>query len=613
MPGLTHRSMTALRPARAILRAAWLMARSWLGYSMATIVLWLAISATAIVPLIEWLFGRALLGAGIPNVTDRTLARLLTSPTADLYLIAIAALAYATVSAQFATLVAISRGAHAAQALSLKRSFGDVGAGLRKTLKPSAPLLALYLFVVMPLGGLGMMSPLTSGIAVPPFVTREYLKDPLSAALYVAFVAALLYANARLIYTLPAVLAGRLTPLEAVRLSLRLSRRRALYLAGMLALPAGLGYLLSSGVIEAVVLLVGNVSSEAKVAVLVGAGRFFALAALVVAGCTALNVAVGDVAGALQDPRRPQPRAGGAPAPRRRRGVRSRLTQATALAASFAVVAAGGTFWGPAAVALPSHGAQDAVVLAHRGAVWGGVENTLGALRAAAAEGADTVEMDVQQSADGVFVASHDSNLLIMAGVNRNIYDMSAAEITSTVVRQHGFEDTIPTLREYVSLAHRLGMHLLIELKVTGHESGDVVTDFLAELEGLGYTDDADYHSLDPDAVRALKERRPELRVGLTIALSAGRVPVTPADFFVVEQASFSARFLEEAHAQSKPVYVWTVNDDATLRALLSLPVDGVVTDRVPNALRLRSELSSGVDPGSVARDALNGLDLFRR
>jgi glycerophosphoryl diester phosphodiesterase len=46
-----------------------------------------------------------------------------------------------------------------------------------------------------------------------------------------------------------------------------------------------------------------------------------------------------------------------------------------------------------------------------------------------------------------------------------------------------------------------------------------------------------------------------------------------------------TARFIRAAHRTGLPVHVWTVNDEATMHALLDLGVDGVMTDR-PRLLR---------------------------
>jgi glycerophosphoryl diester phosphodiesterase len=229
---------------------------------------------------------------------------------------------------------------------------------------------------------------------------------------------------------------------------------------------------------------------------------------------------------------------------------------------------------------------DDAIVIAHRGYDRGGPENTISGLEAAARRGADVVEVDIQQTADGDFVAAHDTNLLVLAGIDRNIYDMTTSELTRTTVTMHGRSDTIPTMEDYVRRAHELGMPLLIEFKVTGHETPDVVERALRRLDALGATDGRDtFHSLDVETVRTLERLRPGLRVGLTLAMYSGELPRIGADFFVVEQASVTPSMVADAHSRRAPLYAWTVNDDLDMLALLDLGVDGIVTDRLDSSV----------------------------
>jgi glycerophosphoryl diester phosphodiesterase len=58
----------------------------------------------------------------------------------------------------------------------------------------------------------------------------------------------------------------------------------------------------------------------------------------------------------------------------------------------------------------------------------------------------------------------------------------------------------------------------------------------------------------------------------------------------VGRMALLSPALIRAAHAAGVEVHVWTVNDEADMRRLLALGVDGLVTDRVDLALRVASE-----------------------
>ena len=81
---------------------------------------------------------------------------------------------------------------------------------------------------------------------------------------------------------------------------------------------------------------------------------------------------------------------------------------------------------------------EETEVVAHRGFIHGGVENTLPALQAAADAGADRVEFDVMETEDGKFMVMHDANLRRLAGRNLNVKDLTQEELTKITVRVRG-------------------------------------------------------------------------------------------------------------------------------------------------------------------------------
>ena len=69
------------------------------------------------------------------------------------------------------------------------------------------------------------------------------------------------------------------------------------------------------------------------------------------------------------------------------------------------------------------------LIFAHRGASEAAPENTLAAFRRAGVEHADYVELDVQESADGVVLVAHDSDLMKVARVPLKIWASTAAQL----------------------------------------------------------------------------------------------------------------------------------------------------------------------------------------
>ncbi|MFT4235095.1 MAG: glycerophosphoryl diester phosphodiesterase membrane domain-containing protein [Microbacterium sp.] len=551
------------------------------------------LSIGVVLPAVRWLFSLALSAAGIDNVTDRTLGAFIVHPLAVLIVVAIVVIVFTYVFAQFALLIAIASRQHAHARVTFPGVMRDVGVSFRAASHPSLPLLGLYLVVVLPASGLGIEPAVTSWISIPPFVTREYLKDPMSTLVYTGMVGGLVIVSCLLIYTMPLIDAGHVHPARAMWLSIRAAIRRPVHVTAVLAVPTATSILLSSGFNEAFLGFLGidpdGPGRTLRIGIIIG--RTLGMVVLTVSLVVAVNVLVIE-SRMLLVARGMDLQVAEDPVLLRARDL---------LAAAVSIVLVAGVSYAGATVSIspqtttpsasPSSTAEpfDAVILGHRGDVWGGVENTISGLEAAAEDDVDYVEADFQLTKDGVWVASHDANLLVLAGVNKNISDMTAAEVTSTVVSSHGHSDTIPTMAEYVTRAQELGITLLLEIKNTTDTPADYVPSFFAVLDELGVTEDEIYHCLDPDTVIEMKRERPELRIGLTIALSVGGVPDGPWDFFVVEQASFTRDFLEQAHAEDKDVYVWTVNDSDRMLELLNMGVDGIVTDFSAEAVRLRN------------------------
>ncbi|MDN6332769.1 MAG: hypothetical protein L0J58_09565 [Micrococcaceae bacterium] len=161
---------------------------------------------------------------------------------------------------------------------------------------------------------------------------------------------------------------------------------------------------------------------------------------------------------------------------------------------------------------------------------------------------------------------------------------------------------------DYVRRARQLGIKLLIEPKVHGHETDAYLDRFIAELASVGPLDDNIYHSLDADLVESLKARRPDLSVGYTIAMTVGGIPDVNCDFLVVEQASYSKQFLDQARAADLPVYVWTVNREDRIRKYLYDGVAGIVTDHPQRARTQRSRVHAHPGTAFPLRDVVKHL-----
>lgn len=236
-------------------------------------------------------------------------------------------------------------------------------------------------------------------------------------------------------------------------------------------------------------------------------------------------------------------------------------------------------------------------IIAHRGASYDAPENTLAAARLGWEQGADAVEIDIHQSADGRLVVIHDETTRRTTGQPGEIARLTAEEIRRRDagswkgVRFAG--EKIPLLEEVLAILPE-GKRLVIEIK-----AGPAAVPLLAQvLAGSG-------HSLtrfcliafDPvvaaDAKRLLpscqvlrlasyEPRNPALQIDALLAVSreAGLDGLNLSRKWPVDAA-----FVRKVHAAGLSLFIWTVDDPGPARRLAAPGLDGLTTNR-PGWLR---------------------------
>jgi glycerophosphoryl diester phosphodiesterase len=277
-------------------------------------------------------------------------------------------------------------------------------------------------------------------------------------------------------------------------------------------------------------------------------------------------------------------------------GHRRRITVRRALAALIVAAALAG------ATGLLFVGSvkpeDDVVVIAHRGAAGSAPENTLASVALAVEQGADLVEIDVQESADGEVVVVHDSDLMRVGGAAIKIWEATSDELQEVDVGSwYGPEfsgERVPNLEQVLEIC-RGRSRVVIELKYYGHNQR--LEKRVAEIvDRAGMEDHIILMSLASDIVTSMKATRPDWTVGLLTAKAVGNLTRSNADFLAVHVGIANHRFVRRAHAAGKEVYVWTVNDKLNMSRMMSRGVDGIITDHPALAravLEQRAELSA--------------------
>ena len=195
------------------------------------------------------------------------------------------------------------------------------------------------------------------------------------------------------------------------------------------------------------------------------------------------------------------------------------------------------------------------VRVGHRGAAGHAPENTLAAIDAGIACGADIVEIDLRRTADGVLVALHDATVNRTTNGMGRIDRLSLRDVKKLTA---GKGQQIPTLQEVLDAAgERAG--LMLELKVRG-----IAGQTIEAVRQAGFKNPVIYASFlheelphvraaDPDADRmALFDRLP--------GTSVARAMIYAASCVGLHYDRATRRLIESLHRSDLRVFVYTAN-----------------------------------------------------
>lgn len=224
---------------------------------------------------------------------------------------------------------------------------------------------------------------------------------------------------------------------------------------------------------------------------------------------------------------------------------------------------------------------DDIIVMAHRGSAGTAPENTLASIKRAIDDNADFVEIDVQETSDGEIVVIHDSDLMKVGNTNLKIWDATYEQLQDIDVGSwfspEFSGERVPRLQQVLALC-KDKVRVNIELKYYGHDKR--LEERVVEIvEAEDMAPQIVVMSLKYDAIEKMRKLRPDWTLGLLTAKVVGNLTKLDADFLAVHTGLVSGRFVRTAHKRNKQVFAWTVNDALQMSRMISMGVDGLITD----------------------------------
>lgn len=246
---------------------------------------------------------------------------------------------------------------------------------------------------------------------------------------------------------------------------------------------------------------------------------------------------------------------------------------------------------------------------AHRGGATED-ENTLAAFRRAHSMGFAYLETDVRLSSDGVLYALHDPLVDRITDGTGAVADLSSAQLDGLTVHGPAAEPParfatllreLPDARWNVDLKAKGSARALVaEVLAAGAQDRVLVASFAAKhrrealrlcpvLPGSGGP------WLVAASVFLGPIANPLLRRASRRGVVALQVPRRQCGIPVVRRA-----WLHRVHAAGLQVHVWVVNQEDTMRQLLKLGVDGIMTDELQVLARVLGQHGAWPQTGRV-------------
>jgi len=259
------------------------------------------------------------------------------------------------------------------------------------------------------------------------------------------------------------------------------------------------------------------------------------------------------------------------------------------------------SYWANPIPDHPYFNPADFMVIAHRGGRSLGPENTLYTYRRAVELGVDVLEIDVHLTKDNYLAAIHDKSVDRTTNGSGNIESYILADLQKLDAGYRWSPDTgnqfplrgkglkIPSLTEVFQAFPQ--MRINIEIK---DPKPAVITLLCQTIQNHNMSQNVMIASFDAGALKKFRSICPavatstpasqamlfyalqkmHLESAYTPEAQALQVPQAYGDLQVVTK-----RFVEAAHARNLKVHVWTVNDVHSMKTLLQLNVDGIMTD----------------------------------
>ena len=499
------------------------------------------------------------------------------------------------------------------QKAGILRSIGQGIQGLKRFFNPTGVLVLLYIFIAVPLCGIGFSISLTRNFYIPNFIMEVVNKTPLYAVAYYGFILLLAVIGFTSFFTLHGVLIDGMTPYEARLFSVDIMKKnwkdfvvrmgRLLLICGVIQVVAWLFFNHElSKVVDSFGTDIHNVRinlmeqdygglNENELVAMVSYRIGAAFAVLMGDYLNSLVVMLTAGYVMLRFTRFYYEYSHGSQTLWKQRPKKSRyITKLVAMFVVFIIISTVALYLGLSYDQVVSR-AEPVKIVAHRAGGTLASENSNEGLYKAIEHGCYASEIDTQRTKDGYYIINHDSDFKRLTGVAKAPEEMSLEEIEKLSITDttgSGEKLSVPTLEEQLDII-KGKEKLFIELKGATADR-KMVDDVVAMVKDKDCVDDVALISLKYDIIDYAETNYPEFETGTLFFAGIGNVSGLNCDLLIMEEEMATFTRIEEVHAAGKQAIVWTVNTEESMDKFLDTKVDGIITDEIELAERVEAQ-----------------------
>lgn len=227
------------------------------------------------------------------------------------------------------------------------------------------------------------------------------------------------------------------------------------------------------------------------------------------------------------------------------------------------------------------------LVIAHRGASQSAPENTIPAIEKAVKAGVNMLALEVQRSRDDQPLVIADVSLDRTTNGTGRVARMTAKEIRALDAGswfKEEFQGTrVPTLEEVLKAADKLPLMLALPETRKGTPWAD---NLLKVLKGRKNPAEDVLVFTDSESLKGFRELAPQFSYSLALGEKVdGWLYLEKADKMGLKvvrpyRTQIDSVLVRQAHAKNIRVIAYFANEEADMRQLMELRVDGIITGR---------------------------------